>query len=214
MKITSTLICFALSIVSVSLKAQNPGGVTGTALWFRADMNTSTTTDGHDLSFWKDIANGNQVTQTTSLYQPSYYNDAANNINYNPVINFDGTDFLQFTSATGLPSGSSARTIFVVGATSTTSNANQNIIWMGNTSTRQAYAIGAQTSLGANSFYNASVTTGSGFWQAGQPGMLSATYAGGNNGAVNLYENGTLAGRKRHGYPQHDPGLRSGSARV
>ncbi len=192
MKITSTLFCFALSFICLSLKAQNPGGIAGTALWYRADMNTSSTTDGNSLTSWKDISSGNQVTQSTALYQPAYYNDAANNINYNPVIGFDGTDFLQFTSATGLPSGSSARTIFVVGTPSTTANANQNMIWFGNTSTRQAYAIGTSTSQGQVSFYNADITTASGFWQAGQPGMLSSTYAGGNNGAVNLYANGAL----------------------
>ena len=47
--------------------AQNPGGVNASVLWLRADLQTSTTTDGAALSTWNDqSSSGNQARQTTT----------------------------------------------------------------------------------------------------------------------------------------------------
>jgi hypothetical protein len=68
-----------------------PGGVTGNWLWLRPDAGTSTTTDGIPLSAWNDQSPiGNNAMQPTSIDQPLYENDAVNNIDFNPVIMFNG----------------------------------------------------------------------------------------------------------------------------
>ncbi len=70
-----------------------PGGVTGEALWLRADAGTSTTTNGAALSQWNDQSlNANNVTQATAANQPTYRNNTTDNVNFNPVIRFDGTN--------------------------------------------------------------------------------------------------------------------------
>jgi len=70
-----------------------PGGVTGEALWLRADVGTSTTTNGAALSQWNDQSlNANNVTQATAANQPTYRNNTTDNVNFNPVIRFDGTN--------------------------------------------------------------------------------------------------------------------------
>ncbi len=70
-----------------------PGGVTGEALWLRADAGTSTTTNGAALSQWNDQSlNVNNVTQATAANQPTYRNNTTDNVNFNPVVRFDGTN--------------------------------------------------------------------------------------------------------------------------
>ncbi|WP_430393688.1 beta strand repeat-containing protein, partial [Chryseobacterium profundimaris] len=70
-----------------------PGGIMGQALWLRADVGTSTTTNGAALSQWNDQSlNANNVTQATAANRPTYRNNTTDNVNFNPVIRFDGTN--------------------------------------------------------------------------------------------------------------------------
>ncbi len=68
-----------------------PGGVFGTTIWLRADAETSTTANGATVNSWKDQSkNANHVFQGTTANQPLYKNNSTDNINYNPVVQFDG----------------------------------------------------------------------------------------------------------------------------
>ncbi|WP_325531242.1 right-handed parallel beta-helix repeat-containing protein, partial [Chitinophaga sp.] len=69
-----------------------PGGVSSANLvWLRADIATSTTTDNTPVSAWNDYSpNGNNLSQATPANQPLYFNNAAANINFNPVVRFNG----------------------------------------------------------------------------------------------------------------------------
>jgi hypothetical protein len=70
----------------------NPGGVPNTRLWLKANANTSTVADGSPLSYWSDqTINGNDVSATGTA-QPLYRDNAVDNVNFNPIIDFDGTD--------------------------------------------------------------------------------------------------------------------------
>jgi gliding motility-associated-like protein len=78
---------------AASIKA--PGGVVGTALWLRADAGTSGTADNTAINGWTDYASDlNNASQPAVTNQPMYQNNAASNINFNPVVKYDGVDDL------------------------------------------------------------------------------------------------------------------------
>ncbi len=79
---------------TLGFNIESPGSVgDDLVLWLKGDAGTSTTTDGGGLSSWADLStNGNDVSQGTGGNQPLFRNNTTNNINYNPVIDFDGTD--------------------------------------------------------------------------------------------------------------------------
>lgn len=88
----------------------SPGGVdTDLYVWLRADVeafNTGTTqaTDGQTVATWSDQA-GN-ANATTAGTPPAYRNNTTDNINFNPVIDFDGTNnYLTFGNLPNIKSG-------------------------------------------------------------------------------------------------------------
>lgn len=185
--------CIVLLLAFLTLSAfpstaQNPGGVTGSSFWLRADANTSTTTDGNGVWYWQDQASGLFAYQFGT--QPTYQDDATYDIDYNPVLRFAGGATMDLLSLTGLPSGKTARTIITV-ATAATTTGTQYVLSMGKKSNGGGYSIGAQNTQGLLSGNGPSLATPAGFWQAGQPNMMTATWAG-NGGTMNLYGVGSL----------------------
>ncbi|WP_409515154.1 beta strand repeat-containing protein, partial [Chryseobacterium sp.] len=92
-----------------------PGGVVSNLnLWLKADLGTSTTADNTAISQWDDLSGvGNNATQSTTANRPSFQNNSGNNINFNPVVNFDGTnDYFQLSN-TLQPLGASQRTLVI-----------------------------------------------------------------------------------------------------
>ena len=82
-----------------------PGGVDCSELffWLRSDEGTSTTIDGTALNKWEDRAfSSSAMEQVTPAKQPIFRDNLTDNINYNPVIEFDGiNDNLVETSVIG-----------------------------------------------------------------------------------------------------------------
>ena len=67
-----------------------PGWVdTNLEVWLKANAGTSTTTDGNTLATWADQS-GNAL-DATAVTAPIYRNNATDSLNFNPVIDFDGT---------------------------------------------------------------------------------------------------------------------------
>jgi hypothetical protein len=180
----------ALLAISIT-HAQNPGGVTGSTLWLRADYgSTSSTTDGNSIWYWVDqSATGTFAWQIFGT-EPTYQDDATSDVNFNPVVLFSGGANLGMYSTTGLPSGKNARTIVTV-ASPTTVTGSQYIMSWGSTGSSSGFSLGALNSQGTLSFNSSSLSTATGFWQTGQPQMLTSTWAG-NGNAMNLYGAGAL----------------------
>ncbi len=86
--------------------ACGPGGVTGDLyVWLRADAGTSTTTDNTTLSTWSDQS-GTDTDAVTDGTPPLFKNNTTDNINFNPTVDFDGTDDrLSLGSLTDIKSG-------------------------------------------------------------------------------------------------------------
>lgn len=68
-----------------------PGGVTSAfKLWLKATRGI--TQDGNKVSNWADLGtNPKNAIQPDNINQPSYLDDAASNINFNPVIKFENS---------------------------------------------------------------------------------------------------------------------------
>ena len=86
--------------------ACGPGGITTDLyMWLRADAGTSTTSDGASLTTWTDQS-GNSTNATEATFPPTFRNNSTQNINFNPTIDFDGTDdLLNLGNLTNIKSG-------------------------------------------------------------------------------------------------------------
>ena len=69
-----------------------PAGIdSGIQLWLKADAGTSTSTDGNTLTTWSDQSGqGRNATESTN--PPIFRDNATDNLNFNPSIDFDGND--------------------------------------------------------------------------------------------------------------------------
>jgi hypothetical protein len=93
MKYLSKLAILLFSVIfSTQLVGQNPGGVSGNLeLWLKA--NAGVTLSGADVTTWADQAiatdNADPMTQGITANQPDMVLSA---LNFNPAVDFDGTD--------------------------------------------------------------------------------------------------------------------------
>ncbi len=81
---------FSLGVESNVTKG--PGGVTDDLyVWLKANEGTSTTTNNSSLTTWSDQS-GNDVDATSDGAAPLFKDNDSENLNFNPVIDFNGTD--------------------------------------------------------------------------------------------------------------------------
>ncbi|MFD0862452.1 choice-of-anchor D domain-containing protein [Sungkyunkwania multivorans] len=82
-------------IVTRSYLACGPGGVgDDLELWLKADSMVGSVADGTVIDTWVDQAFGTQWTNGTAsgAERPTFYDNATNNVNFNPVVHFDGSN--------------------------------------------------------------------------------------------------------------------------
>ena len=80
-----------ISGTSFCTPTTGPGGVSSNLdLWLRGDKinGYGVTTDGTNVSTWVDNGKGNNATTAVSGQEPVYRNNANDNLNFNPVIEF------------------------------------------------------------------------------------------------------------------------------
>ena len=83
----------------------SPGWVdTNLNLWLKADAGTSTTTDGAALTGWDDQS-GNWL-DATAIVSPDYRSNTTDSLNFNPVVDFNGTNDYMSNVANGADSDS------------------------------------------------------------------------------------------------------------
>ena len=98
------------------VKSFSPGGVGDQlGLWLAANKGTNGVADGALLSQWNDISGGGIIAEnSTAATQPTYRDNATDNMNGNPVVEFDGAgDLLNLPDGT-TPSGPDSYTIIAV----------------------------------------------------------------------------------------------------
>jgi len=79
------------SVTYTPIVTPGPGGIwTWLNLWLKSNVGTSTTTNNANLTTWNDQSwNGKNATAVTA---PTYRNNTTDNINFYPVVNFNGTN--------------------------------------------------------------------------------------------------------------------------
>ncbi|EDN69835.1 VCBS [Beggiatoa sp. PS] len=92
--IFSLLVAMLLAATPSLVQAAAPGGISSNLqLWLKADAGTSTTTDGSTLTNWTDQSTNAYTASNTAgdgQTSPTFRNNTLSNINFNPVIEFDG----------------------------------------------------------------------------------------------------------------------------
>ncbi|MFT3933613.1 MAG: T9SS type A sorting domain-containing protein [Chitinophagaceae bacterium] len=93
MKTIRLFLAATLVIVCGNVIAQNPGGVSGATLWLKANAGTSASTQGAPVASWTNQGiTPASITAATSQQPFFQTGGAANGINYNPTLLFDGAD--------------------------------------------------------------------------------------------------------------------------
>ncbi|MBO9566822.1 MAG: hypothetical protein J7621_28880 [Niastella sp.] len=99
-----------------------PGGINGHSFWVKADVGTSTTTNGALLSQWSDQSGSSRhATNGTAANQPTFYDNATKNLNFNPVVEFDeaaqstaNADFMDINNNGILSNGNTPYDVYAV----------------------------------------------------------------------------------------------------
>lgn len=166
---------------------KSPGGVGVTSLWVRADKGIQNNTDGTPVDVWVDYGNEvNNASQTNAAIQPVYQQNITDNINYNPVVKFNGTDQFLNLDVTKLPTGTAARTLVGVGSLTNTTT-NHYILGYGTAGNNLGNGlISLPNGVGGIIGYGNDVITAAGFWQLNVPNELFGTWAGAG-GQASLY---------------------------
>ncbi len=180
---------------TLSVNHKAPGNLkSNLVLWLKGDVGTSTTTDNTSLSDWQDQSgNGNDVSQGTGASQPTFKNNATNNINYNPVVDFDGTDdFISTTSTDLLLNPDGHYTKFGVVVTQTLGASDQTII-AGSDALAHIFRINTVAKL-AIMHNNSQVRVNNTIIEADTPILAVGRYSPTGTHAVRLSGNGAEGG--------------------
>ncbi|MCK0109378.1 choice-of-anchor D domain-containing protein [Flavobacteriaceae bacterium S0825] len=80
---------YVFNIQGTGINTEAPGGVTSNlGLWLKGTEGLAYT-DGQPVSLWSDQGNGANATVNTAGQEPTYKDNATDNINFNPVVDFD-----------------------------------------------------------------------------------------------------------------------------
>ncbi|WP_176706228.1 S-layer homology domain-containing protein [Paenibacillus hemerocallicola] len=164
---------------------QAPGGVaSGLLLWLNPASVGATVANGGAVAEWKDLSGtDNHAVQAVNGNQPVYYNNAANNVNFNPVVKFDGANEYLDLQGNKLPQGTTPRTIVAVGQTAAAS-ANKYLISWGTGSPNSMMGMMQLGTKGALSGYGAPYASPDGFWKQGIPNELFGMWEGNAGGKL------------------------------
>lgn len=95
----------------------SPAGISSSlAFWVKANSIASGPSNNNTIAIWDDKSGGaRNATQSTNANKPIYKDNATDNINYNPIINLDGTDdYMDITSNGVLPIGNNNYAVYAV----------------------------------------------------------------------------------------------------
>ncbi|MFN4364645.1 beta strand repeat-containing protein, partial [Chryseobacterium hispalense] len=174
-----------------AVKMIGPGGVVGASLWVRADR-AGTYTNNGTVNNWDDVSvNDNDVLQSTTTNQPLYKDNATDNMNFNPVLSFDGTN--DYLDATTFTISGSANTLFSAVKPNVV-NVTQDVLGFGtvNSSSGGEFRLNnAALEYGQNNGSFVSIASGS-VLTAGTPLLFGSSMSNVANGANLYYNNRTI----------------------
>lgn len=163
-----------------------PGGVGTPTLWLRSDLGMEVTS-GQKVSIWEDQGSKvNNAIQDEVDNQPTYWDDKNHNINFNPVLEYDGMKTFMNLDVNKLPQGKSPRSIITVSKTSKPGGINYIISWGAQTSGYTGIGMLQNNTRGGlttfNSDKNQTLYTAEGFMGTTFPNEQFVTWTGGDTG--------------------------------
>ncbi|MDX1943590.1 MAG: LamG-like jellyroll fold domain-containing protein [Saprospiraceae bacterium] len=132
--------------------------------WLRSDEGTDLVTDGSPVSMWDDYSGKTNHASSSGAARPTYESDAANLMNFHPILNFDGTDD-HFENLTAPLLNSTDFTLFAVTDIGTYNNDRGIVSYNRSTNTTRPVigTTGTTPNIGINSVgisnYGPSVST-------------------------------------------------------
>ncbi|WP_158302134.1 S-layer homology domain-containing protein [Paenibacillus mesophilus] len=165
-----------------------PGGVSnGMALWLNPAVIGNDVASGGSVGTWNDLSvNENNATQSVYADQPVFYDNAANNVNFNPVVKFNGSSSYMNLQVSKLPVGTTPRTIIAV-AQSEVGGGNHYIVSWGTSSTNALMGMMQYGTTGTLSGYGNPYSSAAGFWKPKIPNELFGSWNGDGDKRANLY---------------------------
>ncbi len=123
-------------------------------LWMKADAGVysdagvTSAGDGDAVQQWDDQSgNAQNATQGTSANAPTYRDNATNNINFNPVLNFNGSDDFLNTNLNSIKGGN--YTLYGVGLRVSGTDVNRYFIGANSTTVNQSLHFGYRDNVSA-----------------------------------------------------------------
>lgn len=161
-----------------------PGGVGSPSLWLRSDLGMEVTSS-QKVSTWEDQGSKvNNATQDEVDNQPTYWDDKNHNINFNPVLEYDGTKTFMNLDVSKLPQGKTAKSIITVSKTSKTGGIKYIISWGAQTSGYTGIGMLQNGTRGGLTTFNSTMSqtlyTPEGFLGTTFPNEQFVTWTGGN----------------------------------
>lgn len=179
-----------------------PGGVTANLkFWLKADSNIGSKTDGDTMSNWTEVTTGSTKSAIAKTgNQPMFNHSAAKNVNFNPVVYFNGS-----TAMTGGQGFNNLDMFVVIKPTNAiTYQSNANDVYCGDDTQSNrpnqditGFETGGRSARYTNEIisYNQAASTAYGVGELN----VSKTYSGvnifnprGNGTRMGIYNNGTL----------------------
>ncbi|OQP62058.1 hypothetical protein A3860_29330 [Niastella vici] len=182
-----------------------PGSVkSNLAFWVKANAGTSSTVNTTALTLWSDQSgNSRNATSAVAATSPVYYDNSTNNINFNPVVNFDAAaqntalaDFMDISSNGILSSGNNPYTVYAVlkpgtGNLSTPGKFLFSGIFDAAGNTFNSFDIRSNTSFNDSWCLNDLISTGQ--WTASYPSLATYDF---NSVQRQMFNAGTSVGAK------------------
>ncbi len=176
--VTNSIGCSATKAINLALPCTvtaSPGGVTGAAIWLKADAGVTT---GTTLTWADQTGNNRNGVQSSVNNKPVL---TASSVNFNPALTFDGAnDYLSLQNLPGLPTGASQVEEFAVANNLNTSGYWQHILNYGNNSNLQAFGLSknnANANAVGNGYGQDAISSGLEFTN-GAPALLDGKYNG------------------------------------
>ncbi|MGC5774869.1 S-layer homology domain-containing protein [Paenibacillus pabuli] len=161
-----------------------PGGVGAPALWLRSDLGMGVAS-GQKVSNWEDQGSKiNNAAQDVEANQPTYWDDKSHNINFNPVLEYNGTSSFMNLDVDKLPQGKNPRSIVTVSKTNRTGGIKYIISWGVQSSGYTGMGILQNGTRGGLTSFNSTMSqtlyTPDGFLGTTFPNEQFVTWTGGN----------------------------------
>jgi hypothetical protein len=173
-----------------------PGGITNMDFWVKANAGTSTTADGGTLSTWNDQSgNGRNAAATATVNRPTYKDNATDNINFNPVVNFSaaGKSFMPITSNGILSTGNNPYEVYAVLKPGTANLSTPGKFLFAGSGLNGYNAFDIRSSNSYDDSWDVNDLIIGGLWTASYPSLVSFDF---NSTLRTIYVSGGSAGIK------------------